>query len=81
MLLRKQKQHTRVGIDISTIIPEDIYLKLLNRKSLTKDNKLLIDKNMQQFSNTIKNIIKDYNSIYILCVVIFANIINTKRLY
>ena len=65
MLLRKQKQYTRVGIDISTIIPEDIYLKLLNKKSLTKDDKLLIDKNMQQFSNTIKNISKDYNSIYI----------------
>ena len=31
MLLRKQKQYTRVGIDISTIIPDDIYLKLLNR--------------------------------------------------
>lgn len=65
MLLRKQKQYTRVGIDISTIIPEDIYLKLINKKSLTKDDKLLIDKNMQQFSNTIKNISKDYNSIYI----------------
>lgn len=65
MLLRKQKQYTRVGIDISTIIPDDIYLKLLSRKSLTKDDKLLIYQNMQQFSNTIKNISKDYNSVYI----------------
>lgn len=81
MLLRRQKQYTRVGVDISTIIPDDIFLKLLNRKLLTKDDKLLAEKNMLQFSKTIKNISKDYNSIYIFACGDFGeNNKNQKRI-
>lgn len=65
MLLRKQKNNTLVGIDINTIISKSVFEKLLKKESLTKREKSILKEKMNQFSNTVKNMQGDYNSLYI----------------
>lgn len=65
MLLRKQKQNKLIGIDLNTIVPKEIFEKLLKKEKLNKEEKNILSEKMKYFSNSIRNINKDYNSIYI----------------